>query len=165
MCPVVCCLYARFVRDDNNGGGAAAAADHAAIGDHRSRTDSLAKDCPENGVEGGSQAHGVARQPRSVRLAADLQNHLAITCFLHMSGHVADEREHVERLPPERDQARVELRDVTELADDGDETLTGLLGLVDHLTLTLGERVAVALEHPKVAADDARRRSKLMNRQ
>ncbi len=85
---------------------------------------------------------------------------------MHTSGHFPDELEEVDRLVLEGGGATVELRNLAQLVDQADEPGARLLGLVDHLPLPIAERlIAVALEHPQVAADDRRRGAEFVNGQ
>src|SRR5262249_8966768 len=92
--------------------------------------------------------------------------HLTRPRFLHELGHFADERERVDRLAREGNEAAVEFSDIAKLVDDRDDPRAGLLRPLYHFPLTCGERrIAIALEHPQISADDAGRRAEFVDRE
>ncbi len=89
---------------------------------------------------------------------------VAILRLMHKRGHLSEERKGVERPPRELDEAGVELADLAELGDDGDQPRARLRRLIDHLPLAIAQRIAAGLQHPEIAADDAGRRTEFVNR-
>jgi hypothetical protein len=101
---------------------------------------------------------------RRAGLTADFQAHVTVTRLMHKLGHFPDDGKHVEGSLGERNQSRVELRDVAELSNKCYQTGARLLRIVDHLSLPVGERIGdILLQHPQIAADHARRRPKFVH--
>ena len=156
-------MYALFLRNDDNGGGLSVSRLVTPLADDHARPRFFAQDGAENGVKRAAEARRVSRDRRTGGLAAQIQTYLTFFPLLHMLGHVAEEGKNIQRLAVERDEPRVKLRDVTELADQGDDPGARLFRLVDHLALTVGERFAVTLQHSQIPADDARRRAEFVD--
>ena len=73
---------------------------------------------------------------------------------MHKRGHLSDKRKGVDRLLRELDEAGVELADLAELGDDGDQPRARFVRLVDHLPLAIAQRLGV----PSAASGGSRRR-------
>src|SRR5207247_1951886 len=78
-----------------------------------------------------------------------------VTCLWHTDGQFLSQREYVNRLLSQTRGSRVEVRNLTQLADERNDARAGFFRLTHHFALAARERViGVPLKHAQVPADD-----------
>jgi hypothetical protein len=159
-------LDPRLLGDDDDGAADSVRGVDSTLGNDRGRSGVFAHNRSKDTFQGFRQTSGITGYRRAGVLAAERQVHIAIRCRFDPTGRLSRKREHVERLPRERQGARIELGDVAEFRHDCDETRARFFRFVDHVALALVEcRLAVALQHSQIAADHARGGAELVHRE